>query len=114
MSSRRAALAFATLVVAVATALPVSQLRTFSMVVTCCCPDPGDCQCPPAPCDDGKHEAMKRCHNTMADVVASATPAYTPSPIAAPPISQRVAFAIEAPIARPHAAPAPSRPDAPS
>lgn len=113
---RRTAITAATIVVAmlVAFAVPVSQLRTFTMVSRCCCPDPTDCHCPPSPCDDGKHDAMKRCHNSIADVVASATPAFVPAPLVVRAAPQRVAMLIPAPIARPHAAPAPTRPDAPS
>ena len=116
MQLRRAALATATLVVAVlvALAVPVSQLRTFSLVTTCCCPDPADCHCPPAPHDDGRHATMKRCHNTLQDIVASATPSVVPPTLAAVPAPLRVAAVLPAPMAQPHAPPAPARPDAPS
>ncbi len=116
MQLPRTALAAATLVVAVllALAVPVSQLRTFTFVTTCCCPDPADCHCPPAPVDDGKHDAMKRCHNLMQDLVGAVTPAFVPLALAVAPRPERIAAVLATPIANPHAPPAPARPDAPS
>lgn len=45
---RRAAVWLSTVGVAliVALAMPVSQLRTMSVVKACCCPDPSNCHCP--------------------------------------------------------------------
>lgn len=116
MPLRRSALAAATVLVAVfvALAVPVSQLRTFALQKMCCCPDPDDCHCPPASHDDGRHDTMKRCHNTIADVIAGATPTVLPPELAPVLVPARVTAVIATPLARPHAPPAPARPDAPS
>jgi hypothetical protein len=113
---RRAALAAATVLVAafVALAVPVGQLRTFSFSTTCCCPDPTNCHCPQGPHDDGRHDSMKRCHNTIADIVTGATPTVVPPALAVAAVDARPAVAILMPIAAPHASPDPIRPAAPS
>lgn len=117
MTLRRIATAASTIVVAivVALAMPVSQLRTFAVQTTCCCPDPSHCHCPDHdPSHGGKGGSMRACHKTSHEVVSPDAPAVaipevviaTESPRALP----RVAWMI----AEPHAAPAPVRPDAPS
>jgi hypothetical protein len=112
---RRLAATASTLLVAivVALAVPVSQLRTFSIETTCCCPDPAHCHCPDHQPDHGP-SSMRMCHKTSHEVVSPDAPA-----LAVP----ELAMAVEAPrvtarpvwtIAEPHAPPAPARPDAPS
>jgi hypothetical protein len=114
---RRIATAASTIVVAivVALAVPVSQLRTFSIVASCCCPDPSHCHCPDH--DAGKGDdrgSMRACHKTSHEVVSPDAPAVAMPQLAiateAPRATPRVAWMI----AEPHAAPAPARPDAPS
>jgi hypothetical protein len=70
--------AAATCLVAVVVALsvPVSQLRTVSTVVTCCCPDPTHCHCPDHKPDHSKSASMRACHKTQHVTVAAQAPAF--------------------------------------
>lgn len=116
MAIRRAMTWLATVVVAlaVALALPVSQLRTFAIVKTCCCPDPTDCHCPDHQPDDSGVPSIRACHNTERQIVAPQLPAFRPPAIelAVIPAIQVATVAYTLPV--PHPAPPPRRPDAPS
>ena len=116
MIVRRAAARVSTVVVAilVALAVPVSQLRTISIVKTCCCPDPSNCHCPDHKADPSQQPSMRACHNTERAIVAPELPAFRAPSIA---VAQAPAVAIAQvapPIPAPHPAPPPTRPDAPS
>ena len=100
--------------VIVVIALPVSQLRTVSVYVECCCPDPDRCHCP----DPGKpvpgQSTMNDCHKSsqvIAISAASELQAPPPQPVPSP---ARCALAIEFPVRLPHEPPSPDRPPAPS
>jgi hypothetical protein len=113
---RRIATAASTIVVAivVALAVPVSQLRTFAIQTSCCCPDPAHCHCPDQKPDHGNQPTMRDCHKSSHEVVSPDAPAVAMPEVAIvnelPRAMPRVAWMI----AEPHAAPAPARPDAPS
>jgi hypothetical protein len=78
VSIRGALSAAATCIVAivVALAVPVSQLRTVSTVVTCCCPDPTHCHCPDHKPDHNKKPSMSACHKTQHVTAAAQAPAF--------------------------------------
>jgi hypothetical protein len=112
----RVAARISTIVVAIAVALavPVSQLRTITVFKTCCCPDPANCHCPDHQNDSPSQPSIRACHNTERAIMAPQLPAFT-APIGAVAAAPVVAItAAESPIPDPHAAPPPIRPDAPS
>jgi hypothetical protein len=113
---RRAATWISTAMVAivVALAVPVSQLRTISIIKACCCPDPDDCHCPDHKSDQSPQPTMRACHNTERAVVAPQLPAFQAPVIAQAPVPALVAVALDRSIPAPHQAPPPPRPDAPS
>jgi hypothetical protein len=113
---RRAAARLSTIVVAilVALAVPVSQLRTITVVKTCCCPDPANCHCPDHQKDSPSQPSIRACHNTERALMAPQLPVFT-APIAAVAAAPAVvSIAAAPPIPDPHPAPPPIRPDAPS
>jgi hypothetical protein len=117
VSIRRIAAAASTVVVAivVALAVPVSQLRTFAVQTSCCCPDPSHCHCPDhQPGQPGGHGSMRACHKTSHEIVSPDAPAVAMPDVAIAAVSTRVAPRVAWVIAAPHAPPAPARPDAPS
>jgi hypothetical protein len=98
----------------VALAVPVSQLRTVSVVSECCCPDPDNCHCP----DHGKslpsQTTIKQCHRSTDLAIGSSLPEFSPpSAVVVSPPARRVAFA-EFRLCLPHPPPSPARPAAPS
>jgi hypothetical protein len=100
--------------IAVALAVPVSQLRTISIVKACCCPDPANCHCPDHEKDSSSQPSLRACHNTELAVMAPQLPAFT-APIAAVAAAPATAIiAADPAIPDPHPAPPPTRPDAPS
>ena len=116
MIIRRAAARGSTSVVAiiVALAVPVSQLRTITIIKSCCCPDPSNCHCPDHKADPSQQPSMRACHNSERAIVAPELPAFRPPSIA---VAQAPAIAAAPPvppIAAPHPAPTPTRPDATS
>ncbi|HEX7841109.1 MAG TPA: hypothetical protein VF469_26710 [Kofleriaceae bacterium] len=116
MSIRLAAVRVSTIVVAilVALAVPVSQLRTVTIVKSCCCPDPSNCHCPDHKADSPQQPSMRACHNTERAIVSPELPAFR-APVIAIAQAPAVAIALVAtPIAAPHPAPPPIRPAAPS
>lgn len=116
MAIRRAVAAAATAVVAVvlALAVPVSQLRTFRVVTTCCCPSPAHCHCPPDKPDHSGVPVMRTCHKSSVELVSPKAPSFTPTAVALAAPVVRIAIArITAPAA-PKAAPAPDEPYGPS
>jgi hypothetical protein len=82
--TRRALSIAPTLIVAivVALAVPVSQLRTGSTVVTCCCPDPTHCHCPDHKPDHNRTPSIRACHKTQHTSVAPQAPAFVTAMIA--------------------------------
>jgi hypothetical protein len=114
---RRIATAASTIVVAivVALAVPVSQLRTFAIQSTCCCPDPSHCHCPDHDAGKGSdHGSMRACHKTSHEVVSPDAPAVAMPQLAIVTEALRATPRVAWTITEPHAAPAPARPDAPS
>jgi hypothetical protein len=113
---RRAAAWVSTVLVALAVALavPVSQLRTISIIKSCCCPDPAHCHCPDHKPDPSSQPSMRACHNTERAVVAPQLPAFSAPvvEVAVAPVLSIGTLHHASPA--PHAAPPPARPDAPS
>jgi hypothetical protein len=112
---RRIATVAATVLVAivVALAVPISQLRVMSVVTTCCCPDPSHCHCPDHK-SGSKQPSVRACHKSSHDLVSPQLPAFAAPELARAPAPARAVVAIAAPVAAPHDAPTPRRPDAPS
>jgi hypothetical protein len=113
---RRLASAATTIVVAivVALAVPVSQLRTVTIVKACCCPDPSTCHCPDHKAEKGTQPSMRACHNTQNVIVAPEMPSFTEPVIAIVSAPERIAVAPASPLRSPHASPPPAEPDGPS
>ncbi len=116
MRLRRAATACATFFVAivVALAVPVSQLRTISIVTTCCCPDPAKCHCPDHKGDPSQVPSIRACHKSRHEVVAPQLPSFAPPEVALALAPPRVAPAVIAAPAFPHPAPPDDEPYGPS
>jgi hypothetical protein len=100
--------------VVVALALPVSQLRTVTILKSCCCPDPANCHCPDQKPDTSTQPAMRACHNSEQSIVAPGMPAFHAQTIAVVAPPARIATALPHAVVAPHQAPPPNRPDAPS
>lgn len=116
---RRAAAWISTVVVAivVALAVPVSQLRTVSIVKTCCCPDPAHCHCPDHPdlkTDSSSQPSIRACHNTERMIVAPELPGFRTPVVAVAAVPAAWVVALAHVMAVPHPAPPTTRPDAPS
>jgi len=113
---RRAAAWISTVVVAivVALAVPVSQLRTISILKTCCCPDPTHCHCPDHKADAPSQPSIRACHNTERVVVAPELPAFRASVVAVEVVPVIAIVTLDHAIPAPHPAPPSIRPDAPS
>jgi hypothetical protein len=116
VSLRRAATAASTIVVAVvcALAVPVSQLRTITVVAKCCCPDPSNCHCPDHKPDRSGCPAMRACHRWSHEVVAPEAPSFTPEQVAIAIAPIRATAAVLAAPHGPKAAPSPDEPYGPS
>lgn len=102
------------LAIFVALAIPTSQLRTITVVQSCCCPDPSNCHCPDHKADHSKVPAMRACHKTSHDIVAPTTPAFTQPELAIAPAPPHALVASVVPLASPHAMPPPTDPAGPS
>src|SRR5262245_55873226 len=95
-------------------AVPVSQLRTISVQIECCCPDPTTCHCgdhDKAP--DGK-PAIKACHKSSDTFVSASSPeiVHPPAVAIAPPAERRTTLHFHLP--SPHQPPSPPQPPGPS
>jgi len=116
VSLGRIAAAASTFVVAIVLAIcvPVSQLRTFSTKVECCCPDQSHCKCPHEKPGKSGQPSMRACHKTQQDFEAPLAPSFV-TPASAIALAPRAVdhdpFFV---LPDPHAAPSPRRPDAPS
>jgi hypothetical protein len=99
---------------ALALAVPVSQLRTVTIVQTCCCPDPARCHCPDHEQDSGRQPTLKACHQERDVFVSASVVEFTlPTiPLRAP--SRTATLLPPNTISSPHAEPALERPAAPS
>lgn len=100
--------------IAVALAVPVSQLRTVTVIETCCCPDPAHCNCPDREPEAEGQPTVKACHQERHVVAAGAAVSFTLPPLGLDaPSRARIMLAPRA-LAEPHAEPPPERPAAPS
>lgn len=100
--------------IAVALSVPISQLRTVSVIKACCCPDPTNCHCPDHEKDSPSQPSMRSCHNTEDTVIAPQLPAFTAPVVAVAAVPVMVVAATDPARSDPHPAPPPNRPDAPS
>ncbi|HEY1550006.1 MAG TPA: hypothetical protein VGG28_19390 [Kofleriaceae bacterium] len=100
--------------IVVALAVPVSQLRTFAIETSCCCPDPSHCHCPDHDLGKSDRGSMRACHKTSHEVVSPDAPAVALPELAIATETQRAMPRVTWMVAEPHAPPAPARPDAPS
>lgn len=116
MLVRRTAAWVSTVLVAIVVvfSVPVSQLRTMSVIKECCCPDPNHCHCPDHRTDDTQHPLMRACHNTERVLVAPELPVFRAPVLAVTAAPAARAFVPAHVIPAPHPAPPPTRPDAPS
>ena len=95
-------------------AVPVSQLRTVSVRVEGCCPDPSKCHCPEEGQGVPGQVSIKACHKSSEFLTGASLPEFQPAPLASlPEPSRRIAF-VQLPLPAPHAPPCPARPPAPS
>lgn len=100
--------------VVLALAVPVSQLRTYRVVETCCCPNPAHCHCPPDKPDHSGMPVIRTCHKSSQVLASPHAPSFTPTEVAlAAPASRAATTQIAAPAA-PKPAPAPDEPYGPS
>lgn len=110
----KSALYSLTIAVIVMIALPVSQLRTTSVAIQCCCPDPTRCHCPDDKGGHGPQPTMKACHKSSpafeapapAPLVATAVETVT-----APPRAIALTSHV---LSHPHLPPSPDAPRGPS
>lgn len=116
MSLRRIATAASTIVVAIVVALtvPVSQLRTVSIVKQCCCPDPHKCHCPDHQPDHKGQSSMRACHSTQHVTVSPEAPSFAAPPIAIAAGSSQIALLASPLLDSPHAPPSAAPPYGPS
>ncbi len=115
MFVRRAATWLSTVVVAivVALSLPVSQLRTTSVITSCCCPDPDNCHCPDHEPDHGSQPTFNQCHKsaeTFESAVAPSVVIATRFEL----VPVRAAIVLHHALPAPHASPILERPRGPS
>jgi hypothetical protein len=101
-------------VVAVALALPVSQVPTVSVIHSCCCPDPDQCHCPEHEPVAPPGPELRACHRTVQLLVGPQAPAFAAPAIAMIEAPARRAIEPIHVVTAPHAPPPPDRPDAPS
>jgi hypothetical protein len=97
---------------AMALAVPTSQLRWISIEHSCCCPDPDLCQCPHDP--PTQQPTLRVCHSTDHVIASPVAPVFVAPVVALADAPATCAPVAAAPLAAPHAPPAPRRPDAPS
>ena len=102
------------LAILLALGVPFAQLQTVATRVTCCCPDPDHCKCPDHKPDKSGQSSLRACHKTSDHAVGANAPAFVPPPAIEIVAPQIVAVQIAHVLPRPHAPPAPRRPDAPS
>jgi hypothetical protein len=100
--------------IVVAVAMPVSQLRTVSIVKECCCPDPAKCHCPDHELESSQQPSLRACHNTEEAVIAPQLPVFSVAVAALAVVPAITAAVVEHPLRSPHPPPLPRRPDAPS
>ncbi len=100
----------------VALAMPVSQIRTVSIVARCCCPDPAKCHCPDHSTDSDRPPTLRPCYRSehVVVVVAAAPLATAPPAIECTDLAGQASRVIFDEPKAPHAAPSPTRPAAPS
>ncbi len=110
----KSALYWLTIAVIVMFALPISQLRTVSITVECCCPDPTKCHCPDHEGDPGKQPTIKACHKSSQTFEAPSAPPLIEIAVEAVSAEPRVIATIDHALAHPHQPPSPEAPRGPS
>lgn len=115
-SNRPVAHALYSMIVAVIAmiAVPVSQLRTISVQLECCCPDPTKCHCSEHPGAPAGQAAIKECHKSSETFVGPSAPECArPVALSTAPSSERITT-LQFPLTSPHEPPNPARPPGPS
>ncbi|CAN5822778.1 hypothetical protein BH11MYX3_BH11MYX3_45720 [soil metagenome] len=95
-------------------ALPISQLRTVSIRVECCCPDPTNCHCPDHEKNPNQQASIKACHKSSQAFEASTSPEFVPAPIETLSVPPRVIAVVEHAPTLPHESPPLDPPRGPS
>lgn len=110
----KSALYSLTIAVIVMFALPISQLRTVSITVECCCPDPAKCHCPDHEPDHGAQPTIKACHKSSQSFEAPSTSPVVLAAIETLVTPPRVIGTIDHALANPHLPPSLPAPRGPS
>jgi hypothetical protein len=110
----KSALYSLTIAVIVMFALPVSQLRTISITVECCCPDPTKCHCPDHDEDSGQQPSIKACHKSSQAFEAPAVPPFMPAVVEAVSVPARAIATVDHLLTHPHQPPSLDAPRGPS
>jgi len=95
-------------------ALPVSQLRTISITVQCCCPDPTNCHCPDHDKDPSQQPTIKACHKSSQAFEAPTVPAFLSIAHEVVSSPARVIATIDHDLTHPHQPPSIEAPRGPS
>jgi hypothetical protein len=100
--------------IVVALVMPLSQLRTVSVVVSCCCPDSTRCHCPDHKAGAVGPSSMRPCHRTVDTYVAQHLPAFAPPLEFSEGEAPQIVNVEPSKLAAPHPSPTLDRPAAPS
>lgn len=106
----------ALIALAVCLAVPGCQLRWTPDAPTCCCPDPAKCPCHDhdrSPGEAGTAK-MRACHSPSDGFALTELASFVVPDMAARPTASPIADVAHDDLARPHPAPPPDQPDAPS
>lgn len=110
----KSALYSLTIAVIVMFALPISQLRTVTVTVECCCPDPTKCHCPDHDKDPSQQPTMKACHKSSNAFEAPTVPQFTAVASETVTLPARAIAAIDHALTHPHLPPSLAAPRGPS
>lgn len=103
-----------TVAILVAFALPLGGVQTQRVELHCCCPSLARCKCPTHDARPATQTTMEKCHRTIESFSTAPIPAFVPPRFAMVDVAVIRLAVVHVPLADPHAAPPPRRPDAPS
>lgn len=110
----KSALHSVTIALIVLFALPISQLRTISARIVCCCPDPTRCHCPDHQKTSSDQASMRACHKSSQAFDAPTVPLVVMASTEAVSVPARLISVVEHAPTSPHEAPPLDRPRGPS
>ncbi len=110
----KSALHSVTIALIVLFALPISQLRTISARIVCCCPDPTRCHCPDHQKTTSDHDSMRACHKSSQAIDAPTVSVFVTAPAETISVPTRVIGMVEHAPTKSHEAPPLDRPRGPS